>query len=294
MTSNSLKDEAKVQKAFAAYTAHKFSSIAAAARYFNAKYNRVKNRVNGLPAQPGLPAYNLLLTLHEENGLLIWLHRRDALGTRATVQELKWECNCILKSRYTGLEELLLYGSYWTNRFLKRHPEFSLYTENPKELERQAAEDPIALSRWYEDYNRVVGLYKIMVGDIYNYNETGIRLGVGKKEKVITALKAFRITTVKDTSRELATVAEVISGNGVVGPLLIILTGKTIQKRWCTQTDELLGNYLLAVSDTTYINDQLLLEWATYFEKWSKKRQISKNRLLILDGHTSHFTRQFI
>jgi len=74
----------------------------------------------------------------------------------------------------------------------------------------------------------VVGLYKIIVGDIYNYNETGIRLGVGKKEKVIIALKAFQITAVKDTSRESATVAEVISGNRAIGPLLVILVGKTI------------------------------------------------------------------
>ena len=73
-----------------------------------------------------------------------------------------------------------------------------------------------------------MGLYRIKVGDIYNYDETGICLGTGKKEKVITALKAFRITAAKDTNRELATVAEVISGNGVIGPLLVILAGKTI------------------------------------------------------------------
>jgi len=85
MTSDPLKDEAKVQKAFAAYTANKFPSIAAAARYFCAKYNRVKNRVNRLPAQPGLPAYNLLLTPYKEKGLLIWLYRCDALGTHITV-----------------------------------------------------------------------------------------------------------------------------------------------------------------------------------------------------------------
>ena len=66
------------------------------------------------------------------------------------------------------------------------------------------------------------------MGDIYNYNEIGIRLGIGKKEKVITALKAFRITAAKDTNRESATVAEVISGNRVVGPLLVILAGKII------------------------------------------------------------------
>ena len=74
----------------------------------------------------------------------------------------------------------------------------------------------------------MVGLYKIIVGDIYNYNEMGIHLGTGKKEKVITALKAFRITAVKDTSHESATVAEVISSNRAVGPPLIILVGKTI------------------------------------------------------------------
>ena len=71
MTSNPLEDKAKAQKAFAAYTAYKFSSIAAAACHFYVKYDCVKNRVNGLPVQPKLPAYNLLLILHEEKGLLI-------------------------------------------------------------------------------------------------------------------------------------------------------------------------------------------------------------------------------
>jgi len=47
----------------------------------------------------------------------------------------------------------------------------------------------------------MVGIYNIMVGDIYNYNEIGMRLGIGKKEKVIiTISKALRITTAKDTS----------------------------------------------------------------------------------------------
>ena len=109
------------------------------------------------------------------------------------------------------------------------------------------------------------------MGDTYNYNETGICLSAGKKKKVITASKAFWITAAKDTSRKSAIIAEVISGDGAVGPPLVILAGKTIQKCWCTQTDELPGNYLLAVSNTVYINNQLLLKWAIYFEKWSKK-----------------------
>ena len=64
MNSNLLKDKAKVYKAFAAYTAYKFPFIAAAARHFYAKYDRIKNRVNRLPAQPRLLAYKLL---HRQN-----------------------------------------------------------------------------------------------------------------------------------------------------------------------------------------------------------------------------------
>ena len=75
-----------------------------------------------------------------------------------------------------------------------------------------------------------MGLYEIIVKNTYNYNKTGIHLGIGKKEKVITASKAFQITTVKDTSHESATVTKVISDNRVIGPPLIILAGKTIQK----------------------------------------------------------------
>ena len=85
MTSNPLKDEAKVQKAFAAYTANKFPSIAAATRHFCTKYDHIKDRVNRLPVQPRLLAYNLLLTPHEEKGRLIWLYCYDVLRTRATV-----------------------------------------------------------------------------------------------------------------------------------------------------------------------------------------------------------------
>ena len=66
------------------------------------------------------------------------------------------------------------------------------------------------------------------MGDIYNYNKIDIRLGAGKKEKVITTLKAFQITAIKDTNYKSAIIAEVISGDGVIGPPLVILAGKTI------------------------------------------------------------------
>ena len=91
--------------------------------------------------------------------------------------------------------------------------------------------DLIVLAVQLKEYNYIVGIYNIIVGDIYNYNKIGIYLGIGKKEKVIiTISKALRITTIKDTSQESATIIEIISSNSAVLPLFIILANKTIQK----------------------------------------------------------------
>ena len=46
MTSDSINEEVKVQKAIAAYTAGEFTSMAKAAHFFNTKY---KNRVSRHP-----------------------------------------------------------------------------------------------------------------------------------------------------------------------------------------------------------------------------------------------------
>ena len=46
-----------------------------------------------------------------------------------------------------------------------------------------------------------MGIYNIIVGDIYNYNKTGVCLNISKKEKIITTIfKALRITAAKNTS----------------------------------------------------------------------------------------------
>ena len=49
MTSDSINEEAKVQKAVTTYTAREFTSMAKAAYFFNAKYDRVKNHINRRP-----------------------------------------------------------------------------------------------------------------------------------------------------------------------------------------------------------------------------------------------------
>ena len=71
-----------------------------AAYFFNAKYNCVKNCINRYPLQAKQSAHNLLLFRPKEEGFIIQLQHKDILKTRATIQELKWECNYILTAYY--------------------------------------------------------------------------------------------------------------------------------------------------------------------------------------------------
>jgi len=65
------------------------------------------------------------------------------------------------------------------------------------------------------------------VRDTYNYNETGIRLGIGKKEKVIVEAIRGRIKSGITTTRKSCILGECISADGDVIPPLLILKGKT-------------------------------------------------------------------
>jgi hypothetical protein len=73
--------------------------------------------------------------------------------------------------------------------------------------------------------------YKVEIGDTYNHNETRIRIGIRKKEKVITISTAgLYITTGKDINRESIIIGEIILGNRYFILLIVILSGIIIQQ----------------------------------------------------------------
>ncbi|RDI84530.1 hypothetical protein Vi05172_g5413 [Venturia inaequalis] len=120
-----------------------FPSKAAAARHFNAPYDRVKNRIAGRDSRNNRPGAGKLLTEEEEKGLTIWFKRSNKIRQRVN-------------------RDMLTYKK----------------EESSQELDRQAAEDPERLAAWYEEFAQVVAQNDILSGDIYNYDETGVRLGI--------------------------------------------------------------------------------------------------------------------
>ena len=62
--------------------------------------------------------------------------------------------------------------------------------------------------------------------DTYNYDETGVRLGIGKKEKVIVEATRGRIESGIITTCESCILGECISVDGDVALPLLVLKGK--------------------------------------------------------------------
>jgi hypothetical protein len=62
------------------------------------------------------------------------------------------------------------------------------------------------------------------VRDTYNYNEMGVRLGIGKKEKVIMEVIRGRIKSGTTTTRKSCILGECISIDGASIPNRLFLT----------------------------------------------------------------------
>ena len=123
-------------------------------------------------------------------------------------------------------------------------------------------------------------------------DETGFRIGVGKDQLVVTKRKRQQYLGSVE-NRESATVIECISASGDYAPAFLILTGRQHMSRWF-QVGLLDSNASISVSDTGYTNDELSLAWLRHFIEYIRPRRVGFKSLVILDGHGSHYTREFI
>ncbi|KAL2125756.1 hypothetical protein VTI74DRAFT_2848 [Chaetomium olivicolor] len=160
------------------------------------------------------------------------------------------------------------------------------------QAERQDAEDPIRIAQYFQQLQNVVAEEGILPQDIWNMDETGFRIGVGKDQLIVTKRKRAHYFGIPE-NRESATAIEAISAGGQVAPAFLILAGQCHMAQWYQQP-ELEDDTAIILSASGYSNDEISLEWLKHFDRHTKKSAIGKSRLLILDGHGSHHTYEFI
>ena len=156
-------------------------------------------------------------------------------------------------------------NALWSWRFLKEHPEFHIQKQRTLDQDRKNAHNPFQLLDWFEPYRAVVEEREIQPRDIYNFDETGFRIGVGKDQWIVTLDPNYQSCLGSSANRDLVKSCETISGDGEVLPSMFILLGKLHMQDGFTKTN-LEDDVLLTVSETAYSNNVIALDLLSHFD----------------------------
>ena len=254
--------------------------------------NTLSRRLKGHQGRQGHAPTHSLLTDAEEAAICHYIDRLDRINLAVRSEIVEDAANLILQERSATAEtgEIRKVGKHWTRRFLQRRGYFH-QTQKQLESNRQYAENIEAVRVYFQLLGQTIQALGLHPADIWNMDETGFRIGVGKDQLVVTKRKRAHYFALPE-NRESATAIESISAAGVVIPAFLLLTGQVHVAHWYGR--KLHPDTALRPCETGYSNDEISLEWLQHFDRHSRKSQVSSKRLLIVDGHGSHHTRQFI
>ncbi len=135
---------------------------------------------------------------------------------------------------------------------------------------------------------------------VFNMDEKGFMLGVlGRSKRVFNKVVYEQkgvTAALQDGSREWITVLACICADGTaLSPSLIFQsTSGALKSAWVEATDPEKHSVFFATSTSGWTNNDIGLAWLKVFERETGRGARTGYRLLLLDGHSSHVTMDFI
>lgn len=150
----------------------------------------------------------------------------------STRKDMLVKCaNDILRGNHQGdAKSASTVGQHWAKRFLKQHPEYHVRRQKPLDVQRKNAHHADDISRWMEQYQRIIMEKQIDPKDVYNFDEMGFRTGIGRSQWILTRDPKRPSYLASSSNRETLTCVEAISGDGGVLPPMIILEASSFEK----------------------------------------------------------------
>jgi hypothetical protein len=175
-------------------------------------------------------------------------------------------------------------GKNWVDNFIQRTPELKKRWTRPYDRQRAVCEDPALIRPWFTLVHNMKAKYGIADEDMYNFDESGFLMGKISSQLVVTGSeKPGKRKKLQPGDREWTTLVQAIGATGKRIPPFLIFAGKVLISTWF---HDLPRDWVIQVSPTGWINNDLALAWLHHFD--SHARPIGEYRLLIIDGHESH------
>ncbi|KAF5844087.1 hypothetical protein GGP41_001475 [Bipolaris sorokiniana] len=194
------------------------------ARLHNLPYQRLHRAFNGGNNRSTRAPTNRKLSNVQEASLVYYLDAVDAVGFGVTKYMVEAQANHLLKQAFEDAidsepdildpAEPPVVGQDWARCWLKRHTKYTRLRSQPIELTRKLAQALEALQRWFTQLKELVDLLGIQEEDLYNMDETGIRIGISKRQAVYTQ-HGRDVLVPTSNNRELVSLVECISASGL-------------------------------------------------------------------------------
>jgi hypothetical protein len=190
----------------------------------------------------------------------------------------------------------------WVSRFLNRH-HINLISKwvTGMDSNRHHAESEDKYRMYFDLLYQKIVEYDLEPAHTYNMDEKGFAIGVLGRSKRIFDRRAWEKGEVRqslqDGNREWVSLLACICADGTALPPGIIFASKnsTIQARWVAEIDPETQPIHVTSSPTGWTNNDIGLAWLTQvFDRYTKRKALQNYRLLIVDGHGSHLTREFL
>ncbi|KAG9186011.1 hypothetical protein G6011_02567 [Alternaria panax] len=190
----------------------------------------------------------------------------------------------------------------WVSRYLRRHPNH-LISRSGKAMakERTKADSGTKYNLYFKLLHEKMEEYNIQPIHIFNMDEKGFQLGrVGNTKRIFSRRlyeqKGAR-QALEDGSTEWITVIACICSDGkALSPTLIFQGANgAVQSSWVEAVQAGEHSVFTTSSPSGWSNNDIGLAWLKQvFDRETRRHASTGYRLLLLDGHGSHVTMDFI
>ena len=190
----------------------------------------------------------------------------------------------------------------WVTRFMNRNSTHLVSRwQEPMDQDRHKADSEAKYNLYFELLHDKMKEYDVQPSHIFNMDEKGFMLGVLGRSKRIFDKKLYNkgavTAAVQDGSREWITVLACISSDGTaLSPAIIFQSDSSdLQSSWVDSINPEKHSVFVSSSPTGWSNNDIGLAWLKeVFERETSRYARTGYRLLLLDGHASHVTMDFI
>jgi len=272
--------------AIRALKANQFPSIRRAAEAFNVPKSTLIARLSGRASRQECTANSMKLSTVEEEVLLqkiLDLNNRGFPPTLATITDMANLISQLRDGKGVGVR--------WAHNFVKRSQQLKTCLSRKIGYQRGKNEDPETIQNWFTLVQNMINFHSITPYDIYNFDETGFRMGQSGQSIVVTSSeRKQRPKTLGSDTTEWVTVTQGVNAQGWSLPPYLIFKAKDFNTSWF---QDLPSGWKIGVSPNGWTSNEHGLEWIKHFHQHTIQKTIGVKRLLVLDGHDSHLTSEF-